>query len=140
MSHGTPSPSHVAAAKKLVEVTRVEEMGVQMLEGMIVNFKAMIPDVPDVFWAEVAQKSSVHELVEMLLPVYMEHFTEEDIHAIVSFYASPVGAKYIRAQPAIQTASTRIGEQWGRAIGERVDRELTALQEQDGGFEIDDKE
>jgi uncharacterized protein len=43
----------------------------------------------------------VDEVVQVEIQVYQRHFTKRDIEALVAFYSTPTGEKYIKETPAI---------------------------------------
>jgi uncharacterized protein len=44
-----------------------------------------------------------------LIPIYQKHFTKGEVDGLISFYASPVGQKFLREQPQLtQESLTRV--------------------------------
>jgi hypothetical protein len=54
--------------------------------------KTMSPEFVDAYFKE-------------LIPVYQRHFTKSEVDELISFYASPVGQKFLREQPALTQES-----------------------------------
>lgn len=54
--------------------------------------KLMTPEFLDKFLAE-------------LIPIYQRHFTKSDVDALIAFYESPVGKKFLREQPRVTDES-----------------------------------
>jgi hypothetical protein len=52
----------------------------------------MTPEFLDKFLAE-------------LIPIYQRHFTKSDVDALIAFYESPVGKKFLREQPRVTEES-----------------------------------
>jgi hypothetical protein len=71
-------------------------------------------------------------LVDMLVPVYMRHFSEEDLDAAIAFHESPAGRRFIAAQPLVLQESMQLGEQWGLHLAEKT---LRALAEEQGDLQ-----
>jgi len=43
----------------------------------------------------------VDETVQAEIPIYQRHFTKRDIDALIAFYSTPIGKKYINESPSI---------------------------------------
>lgn len=82
---------------------------------VIQPFVDMVPEQNrDAFKKDL--KASMVELYDKLAAVYMESYTEEDVDAILAFYASPVGKKMIAETPEITQKSMQIGQMWGMQL------------------------
>ena len=97
-----------------------QDLGVQMMNQMIPALKNMIPDAPPAFWDDVMQEVNAEELENLLIPVYQKHLTEADVKALNEFYASDVGQKMIKTQPAIMRESMMLGQQWGQQLAQKI--------------------
>jgi hypothetical protein len=68
------------------------------------------------------------ELVEELLEPYALNLTISDLKALRSFYASPLGQKFLRAQKLSRKQGETAGLAWGqRVFQESVDRHADEL-------------
>lgn len=47
----------------------------------------------------------VDDLIDAMIPVYQKHFTKGDIDAVVAFYSTPAGQKFLKEMPAITQES-----------------------------------
>ncbi len=45
-----------------------------------------------------------------MIPIYQRHLTKTDLDAVISFYASPVGQKLLKEQPAMMAESMQAGQ------------------------------
>lgn len=52
---------------------------------------------------EMIKNFPIEDMFQVMIPVYEHHLTKGDIDALVSFYSSPAGQKYLQELPAIQT-------------------------------------
>ena len=114
--------------RRLMVLTEVEDTGKQMLELMTGHFEQM-PGIPPGFmekFLEVAQQESI---VDMLVPVYMKHFTEEDLDAAITFHESPAGKRFHAAQPLVMQEAKAVGELWGMRLAEETLRALAEEEE-----------
>jgi hypothetical protein len=69
-------------------------------------------------------KTSLDDLVDMLVPVYSKHLTLDDLQKIIDFYQTPAGKKYAEKTPLIMQESMQIGQQWGMKIGQKFQEKL----------------
>ena len=86
-------------------------------------------ELDDSTWEELEGellKASIDDLVDLLVPVYQEHFTVEDLKEIIAFYESPIGKKLSAKTPLITQASMEVGAQWGAQLGEKVAEKIGA--------------
>ena len=91
-----------------------------MMNQMLPALKKMIPDAPEKFWADVMAEFNADQIVELIIPVYQKHLTEQDVKEINAFYNSAAGKKLISVQPAIMQESMVLGQQWGQETARNV--------------------
>ena len=109
--------------RRLMALTGAEDTGKQMLDLMTSHFE-QLSSIPPGFmekFREVAQQESI---VDMLVPVYMKHFSEEDLDAAITFHESPAGKRFLAAQPLVLQEAKEVGEQWGVRLAEKTLRAL----------------
>ena len=109
---------------KLMEKTGAKNMGKQMMARMMPSMKVYAPKAPDSFWDDMVKEIDMDKLVELIVPIYQKHFTEEDIQDINNFYDTPVGQKMIEHMPQIMQESMNAGQEWGKEIGEMILKKL----------------
>jgi len=69
---------------------------------------------------ELDLKKEVPELLKSLVPVYDKHFTHDDVKALIAFYKSPVGKKFVTKQTLVIPESMKIGELWGQQVAQKA--------------------
>lgn len=112
--------------RELMNKTGAGDLGVQMMGHLLPHLQQMIPDAPAEFWDDFMSKVDPDDLIEKVIPIYKKHFSEEDIKAVIEFYDTPVGKKFIKAQPSIVQESSAVGQEWGREIAQQVMEEYAA--------------
>ena len=120
---------YTASLKKMLALAGTEESFQVAIKQMIGMFKEEKSEVPDSVWIafeEEFSKTSMDELVTMLVPVYQKHLTESDLQGMIEFYQTPVGKKYAQKTPLIMQESMQVGQQWGMKIGAAFDEKLRA--------------
>lgn len=115
-----------ALARELLEVTGAGEMWLQVAEQMVQGFAASNPEVPQEFWDAFVAEVDAGELDELVVPIYVEHLTAEEMEAALDFYRTEVGQSLLRKMPAVMSESMRAGEQWGMEVAQRVMEKLEA--------------
>jgi hypothetical protein len=115
--------------RRLMALTGAEDTGRQMLDMMTSHFEQS-SSIPPGFmekFREVAQQESI---VDLLVPVYMKHFSEEDLDAAITFHESPAGKRFLAVQPLVLQEAKEVGEQWGVRLAEKALRALVEEQEE----------
>jgi len=88
---------------------------------MLKMYKTQNKEVSAEIWNELEKeflKTSMDELVLMLVPVYQKHLTQKDLEELNKFYQSPIGKKFALKTPLLTQESMQIGQQWGMKIGQ----------------------
>lgn len=143
------APATEAAVRQLLEVTQarqvIDGMAAQMegmLQGMIrqaVDGKTLVPeqqqilenmqaDILGLFKAQMSWEA----LEPMMLEIYQQVFTQEEILGMLAFYQSPVGRSTIQKLPRVAQASMQRTQAQMRALMPRlraIQREAIAQME-----------
>ena len=93
------------------------------IKAMIGNIKKMKTDVPSDFMTELEKEmlgTSLNDLVDLMEPIYKQHFSETELDEMIAFYKSPVGLKLSEKTPIIAQQSMQAGQVWGQKIGEKI--------------------
>jgi uncharacterized protein len=117
-------PATVAAARELLEMSGGGKLGARVIEQIISSFKQKLPAVPDSIWDDLGKQLNGDDLVTLALPVYTKHFTVQEMKAIMTFYKTPAGAKLVESMPDITQGMSRVGQEWGKTIGQKVVQRL----------------
>lgn len=123
------SPGYKPALKKMLEVAGTEAVFKTMITQMISMLKEQKSGVPAEVWDDFEtefSKTSINDLVDLMMPIYQKHLTEADLHQIVAFYETPVGKKLTSKNPLIMQESMQAGQQWGQQIGLKLQEKIKA--------------
>ena len=112
--------------KEMLDLSGANKMALQTMEMMITSFKKQMPTVNTDFWDEFMKEAQTGDLISMIAPVYAKHFTEAEIKELIAFYKTPIGKKLVEKLPVITQESYGIGEEWGKALSEKVVAKLKA--------------
>jgi uncharacterized protein len=88
--------------------------------------KKVSPEVPQRFWDELVKEVDTNKFVELLVPVYVSLFTDEELSGLIAFYESALGKKVIASMPQIMTASRDAGAKYGTELAQKVIARMTA--------------
>jgi uncharacterized protein len=119
--------SYEKTLKKMFEVSGSEESYKAVIKQMFDMFKDQYPETERKIMDEMEGeflKTSLDDLVEMLVPVYKKYMSEEELQELIKFYQTPVGKKYAKNTPAIMQESMQLGQQWGLKIGQKFQEKL----------------
>ena len=105
-------PASRQSIKQLMDLTGAGNTGVQMLGQL----KKMMPGVSAAFWEKFLVDVNVDELTDLIAPIYRKHLTQEDVDAMVKFYATPTGKKLITKMPLIKRESVMVSQKWGQNV------------------------
>jgi len=119
----------LVAARELVEAigTRgtVETILVRLRETMIAGVRQQAPRldpaqvasiVDDYLMPEFRARSG--EVAEASAVSYAGRLSVDEIHALVAFYRTPLGAKLLAITPEIGVESIRFGREWGARVAQ----------------------
>ncbi len=108
----------VSGTEEAYKVAIVQTMG--MLKSQYSNVDATV-------WKDLEKeflKTSLNDLVTLLVPVYQKELTEGDLNAIIDFYKTPAGKKFAEKNPIIMQESMKVGQQWGMEIGMKFAKKM----------------
>ncbi len=128
--------------RKLLEMTGTLDVGQQMtdtfMRQMVQTLTQARPDIPagvyEVMREEVNSiiAENLDGFVEMIVPVYSRHFSEQEIKGLLAFYRTELGQKAIRVMPELVRESMVIGELWGRNLAPEIRRRVMERLEEQG--------
>jgi hypothetical protein len=125
LSFSQDNKEYSNALKKMFELSGSEESYKMVIKQVIYMQKSKNPYDTD--WTEIEKellKTSMSDLVEMLVPVYQKYMTIDDIKEMTKFYQTPVGQKYAKNTPLIMQESMQVGQKWGQKLGKDIEEKL----------------
>ncbi|MBI9059034.1 MAG: DUF2059 domain-containing protein [Labilibaculum sp.] len=131
---GQDSNKYEEDLKYLFQINGSQASYQESIKAMIVQLRQHESDVPAEYWdkAEVEfVNTSVDDLIKMLLPIYRQNLSHEDVLAMINFYESVAGKRIAQKLPKITTESMQAGMSWGQTIGEKIRADI-----ENKGFKI----
>jgi hypothetical protein len=110
-----------ATVRALIAACKVDKLGEQVLDQMGTLLK---DDVGSGFWKKFRDKARPQELVDMVVPIYARHFTQEELEQLLAFYQSPIGKRMVEEQPLLVKESMEAGAEWGKRIAAEAMKEF----------------
>lgn len=127
-SYAQSKEAYKKALLEMFTASGSDEAYKSAIKQMMSMFKDNYKDVPANFWKEAESemlKSSIEDLAELLVPVYEKYLTIADLQEMTKFYNTPVGKKYAQSTGPIMQESMKVGEAWGRKIGEQIAKKIS---------------
>ena len=71
---------------------------------------------------ELLTKEVMGSLVDLLVPIYKNHFTEQDLKEAIELYKTPIGKKISEKTPIIAQETMQASMQWGMELAEKMQK------------------
>ncbi len=113
--------------KELILMTGSPQTAIELMKQQMALLKKALPLPPraqDDFAEQFVAAVKLDEFIDLVVPVYARHFSEEEIDGLLAFYRSPLGRKVLQNLPAIASESQEVGRRWGSEIGARVAQQI----------------
>ena len=96
-------------------------------QGTIQTFDATFAQMVNMFGAKLDEKKfnelkteMISSLIDKMLPVYKNHFSESDLKAAILMYNTPIGKKISEKTILIAQESMQVSMDWGMEIGQKM--------------------
>ena len=113
-----PAPADASSKEqlmKLFDVLGVNKQIQSVVDSMAKTMQQMMPSVPQMsdkqkeemsrlqgeLFSKMMSPEFIHNYLELMVPIYQQHFTKSDVEQMITFYSSPVGQKFVNEQPLI---------------------------------------
>jgi uncharacterized protein len=141
MSIGNALAAEVSSEKRVeierfLEITGAFAIAKQASSFFVTQLAQVIrkqnPNVPQYVLDALPQEvnATVEENLplfkEMIIPLYDKYFTLDELQGLNGFYSTPLGKKTISVMPALLQESMTLGNQWGQAMGPRINQRIRA--------------
>lgn len=108
--------------KRLLELNGAGRASVQIFEQMLPNirmvFDALLQDLPEgkraravqIMEEEMRRSFTAERVIEGLVPIYDKFLTSEEVKALIAFFESPAGKKFVAVQPLLIREGSAMGD------------------------------
>jgi hypothetical protein len=127
MAQSNPTATKDANIRKLLILTDAKGIFKRALEAQISAMKTNnVNRIPPKFWDEMLKEVDPDKFIELLVPVYDKHFSNDEIEGMIAFYETPLGKKLVSVLPEIMTESATAGDKYGQQIATKVIQRMQA--------------
>ena len=98
-------------------------------QGQFETFHATIDQMTSMMGVTLNEDEKVEftndvmsSLIEMLVPVYKKHFTEQDLKDAIELFKTPIGKKISEKSPIIAQESMQASMQWGMELSTKLQK------------------
>lgn len=105
----------------------LQKKGITLTANERTRAKARLDELVD----EMFKQMPYDEMMSATAEIYRKHFTSRDIGALVSFYRSPAGQKFLNEMPSLMQESMRAG---GDIMSKRMPELLNGVEEKMNAF------
>ena len=67
-------------------------------------------------------KDVMGSLIDLLVPVYKKHFSEQDLKDAIEMYETPIGKKISEKTPIIAQETMQASMQWGMELSQKMQK------------------
>jgi len=113
-------PAKEAKIRRVLQLTGSAQLGPQVVNQLLGSFKTAMPQVPAAFWSDFQKEIRPDDFVNLVIPIYARHYSENDLDGLIAFYSSPLGQKVTREMPAVMSESVAVGQEWGRKLSAQI--------------------
>ena len=99
------------------------------VQGQFETFNATIDQMTSMMGVTLNDDEKVEftndvmsSLIEMLVPVYQKHFTEQDLKDAIDLFKTPIGKKISEKSPIIAQESMQASMQWGMELSTKLQK------------------
>ena len=72
-------------------------------------------------------KDVMGSLIDLLVPVYKKHFSEQDLKDAIEMYKTPIGKKISEKTPIIAQETMQASMQWGMELSQKMQKYIYFL-------------
>ena len=98
-------------------------------QGQFETFNATIDQMTSMMGITLNEDEKVEftsdvmsSLIEMLVPVYQKHFSEQDLKDAIDLFKTPIGKKISEKSPIIAQESMQASMQWGMELSTKLQK------------------
>jgi hypothetical protein len=129
----SPSLESIAVAKELINTINLADQFKNLMPMIMKNLKpaivqgrseidrdydAMVPILLE------ASQARIGELIEAVAIIYSSNFSAEELRAVIAFYKTPVGQKFLQKQPFMMQQTMTVGQKFGQSIAADMQKRM----------------
>ena len=98
-------------------------------QGQFETFNATIDQMGSMMGVTIKEsdkeeftKDVMGSLIDLLVPVYKKHFSEQDLKDAIEMYKTPIGKKISEKTPVIAQETMQASMQWGMELSQKMQK------------------
>ena len=98
-------------------------------QGQFETFNATIDQMGSMMGVTIKEsdkeeftKDVMGSLIDLLVPVYKKHFSEQDLKDAIEMYETPIGKKISEKTPIIAQETMQASMQWGMELSQKMQK------------------
>ena len=98
-------------------------------QGQFETFNATIDQMGSMMGVSIKEsdkeeftKDVMGSLIDLLVPVYKKHFSEQDLKDAIEMYKTPIGKKISEKTPIIAQETMQASMQWGMELSQKMQK------------------
>jgi hypothetical protein len=98
-------------------------------QGQFETFNATIDQMGSMMGVTIKEsdkeeftKDVMGSLIDLLVPVYKKHFSEQDLKDAIEMYKTPIGKKISEKTPIIAQETMQTSMQWGMELSQKMQK------------------
>ncbi len=130
-----PSPAAIAAAKEILAMKHADTIYANAVPNLVhrtkdqllqtnLNYQKDLNEVEVIVAQKLAGRQK--EIGDGMAAAYAQAFTEQELKDLVTFFKSPLGQKFVSAEPGAIQQSMAFMNQWAQSFAEQINGEFRA--------------
>ena len=127
MAQSNPLATKEENIRKFLKLIGAKDTVTRSMEEQINEMKTKnVNRIPPKFWDELLKEYDYDKFVELLVPIYDKHFSNDDLEGLIAFYETPLGRKLASKLPQILDESMAAAQKYGEQINNQVIKRMQA--------------
>lgn len=129
-------PSKRADIERLLELTGIKAIVASTMDSTMKSLRPLlISSLPpgeyrekliDLFVDKFHSQADAQQVLELVVPIYDKHFSDEEIRGLIKFYETPLGQKSVSVLPQVSNEAREAGKAWGGNLGRQCMQQVLA--------------
>ncbi len=127
-------PAEEADIRKLMDLVGAKALAMQTMAAMEKALRPLMTralppgdyreELVELFLEKFDSQADPQQVLDMIVPIYAKHFSDQEIQGLIQFYETPLGKKAVQELPEIAAESREAGRAMGRKLGRDAMREV----------------
>lgn len=113
--------------KELISLSGAFPVTKEVEKKMMAKYKKQYDNVPDSAWKPIEKKVNIDDLINEVIGIYGNKFTEKEIDQLLIFYKSDVGKKVLLNSPSLMSEIQTATGNWAQKVTETINGDLKKM-------------